>query len=106
MPHKLKISDSSLSSSVMGHGLSSGGGQIFLGYLFGSGEAPKPAANDGAATQNEVQAMKDAPSLKPATISPSVYITKQIPAGIHSNSSNNYFRADVQCQFPLGSTHN
>ncbi len=30
----------------MGRGASSGGGQSSLGYLFGSGEAPKPAATN------------------------------------------------------------
>ncbi|GAB4829045.1 Protein SPIRAL1-like 1 [Ancistrocladus abbreviatus] len=80
----------------MGRGVSSGGGQSSLGYLFGSGEAPKPAVNNGAATPNEVQAVKETPSPKPATNSQAVDVTKQVPAGIHSNNSNNYFRADGQ----------
>ena len=43
----------------MGRGNSSGGGQSSLGYLFGSGEAPKPAATTNA--QPEVQPVNDAP---------------------------------------------
>ena len=66
----------------MGRGVSSGGGQSSLGYLFGSGEAPKsppPAENE-------------APVQKPATPS----VDKQIPAGIQGSNVNNYFRAEGQ----------
>ncbi|OAY77952.1 protein SPIRAL1-like 3 [Ananas comosus] len=66
----------------MGRGVSSGGGQSSLGYLFGSGEAPKPA-------ENTPPAQKPAPS-------PPVDNTKQIPAGIQGRQTNNYFRADGQ----------
>lgn len=66
----------------MGRGVSSGGGQSSLGYLFGSGEAPKPAEN------NEPAKLR-APS-------PPVDKSKQNPAGIHGNPANNYFRADGQ----------
>ncbi|XP_008810744.1 protein SPIRAL1-like 3 isoform X2 [Phoenix dactylifera] len=64
----------------MGRGVSSGGGQSSLGYLFGSGEAPKPAAE---------------PAQKPAP-PPPVDNSKQIPAGIQGAQANNYFRADGQ----------
>lgn len=36
----------------MGQGVSSGGGQSSLGYLFGSGEAPKPAATNTKTAPN------------------------------------------------------
>ncbi|KAJ4710765.1 Protein SPIRAL1-like [Melia azedarach] len=65
----------------MGRGVSSGGGQSSLGYLFGSGEAPKPTATEGKAVNNGT------PS-KPAAPQP-VDITKQIPAGINSMRADN-----------------
>lgn len=74
----------------MGRGVSSGGGQSSLGYLFGSGEPAKNAqgANsqgqpaNGGRTQNATAA--------------SPPIDKQIPAGIPGNLKNNYHRADGQ----------
>jgi SPIRAL1-like protein len=83
---------------IMGRGVSSGGGQSSLGYLFGSGEAPKPAATNAETAPNEVQAVNNAPASKPATASPPVPVdvAKQVPAGINSTSSNNYMRADGQ----------
>ncbi|XP_051116675.1 protein SPIRAL1-like 1 [Andrographis paniculata] len=71
----------------MGRGVSYGGGQSSLGYLFGSSEAtpPKPAANNAAA-----------PPEKSAPAAPSVDATKQIPAGIPGSQNNNYHRADGQ----------
>ncbi|KAG1366771.1 Protein SPIRAL1-like 1 [Cocos nucifera] len=65
---------------MMGRGVSSGGGQSSLGYLFGNGEAPKPAAE---------------PAPKP-TPPPAVDNSKQVPAGIQGSQTNNYFRADGQ----------
>ncbi|KDP27263.1 hypothetical protein JCGZ_19962 [Jatropha curcas] len=67
----------------MGRGVSAGGGQSSLGYLFGNGES---ANNDKAA--------KSPSSQKP--IVGSQPIDKQIPAGIHGNLTNNYYRADGQ----------
>ncbi|CAN6727498.1 hypothetical protein ACFX13_011459 [Malus domestica] len=78
----------------MGRGVSSGGGQSSLNYLFGSGEAPKPAANNAQAAP-----VPDEPASKPVAPAPApepVDITKAIPAGIHSTSTNNYMRADGQ----------
>ncbi|GMJ04610.1 SPIRAL1-like2 [Hibiscus trionum] len=75
----------------MGRGVSSGGGQSSLGYLFGSGEAPKPAKINSQAAPAEAPA---AP--KPACAPEPVDITKQVPAGINSTSANNYMRADGQ----------
>ncbi|MCL7023267.1 hypothetical protein MKW94_021346 [Papaver nudicaule] len=76
----------------MGRGVSAGGGQSSLGYLFGSGEAPKPAsqAPPPPADNNSEPPKRSAPA------SPQVDITKQIPAGIHGNPANNYHRADGQ----------
>ncbi|XP_058070478.1 protein SPIRAL1-like 2 [Magnolia sinica] len=88
----------------MGRGVSSGGGQSSLGYLFGSGEAPKPSPNHAEPAQNPpppaaaaaVAATTNIGSAqKPAAAQP-VDNAKQIPAGIHGNPANNYFRADGQ----------
>ncbi|WOK99347.1 nitrilase-associated protein [Canna indica] len=68
----------------MGRGVSSGGGQSSLGYLFGGGEAPKPA---GAATA--------APAAD-KSLPPQADNIKQIPAGIQGSLANNYHRADGQ----------
>ena len=73
----------------MGRGVSSGGGQSSLGYLFGSGEAPKPATNNSQAAPTEPPAVS-----KPAPAPQPIDITKQVPAGINSTSTNNYLRAD------------
>ncbi|PUZ40656.1 hypothetical protein GQ55_9G441800 [Panicum hallii var. hallii] len=71
----------------MSRGGSAGGGQSQLGYLFGSGEAPKPAVAPAA------PAASAPPAEKPAPAKPDV--TKQIPAGVASQT-NNYHRADGQ----------
>ncbi|KAL6012026.1 Protein SPIRAL1-like 1 [Asimina triloba] len=73
----------------MGRGVSSGGGQSSLGYLFGSGEAPKPVVKEPVQNPAPV-----ANNQKPA--SQPVDVTKQLPAGIQGNLANNYFRADGQ----------
>lgn len=70
----------------MSRGGSAGGGQSSLGYLFGGGEAPKPAAPAAPAASAP-------PAEKPAAAKPDV--TKQIPAGVTSQT-NNYHRADGQ----------
>ncbi|PIA63131.1 hypothetical protein AQUCO_00200869v1 [Aquilegia coerulea] len=75
----------------MGRGVSSGGGQSSLGYLFGSGEAPKPSA---PVPQSEAPAAETVVPKKSA--SPPVDNSKQIPAGIQGSQANNYFRADGQ----------
>ncbi|KAI3856244.1 hypothetical protein MKX03_021033 [Papaver bracteatum] len=78
----------------MGRGVSAGGGQSSLGYLFGSGEAPKPAAQAAASPPPADNEPPKPVARAPA--SPQVDITKQIPAGIHGNPANNYHRADGQ----------
>ncbi|XP_041013261.1 protein SPIRAL1-like 1 [Juglans microcarpa x Juglans regia] len=80
----------------MGRGVSSGGGQSSLGYLFGSGEAPKPAPTNAEAAPSEVPAVNNVPATKPAAAPQPVDISKQVPAGINSTSTNNYMRADGQ----------
>jgi len=75
----------------MGRGVSSGGGQSSLGYLFGGGEAPKPTAVPAADNTGSAE--------KPSDASPPVDKSKLIPAGIQGNTSrnaNNYLRADGQ----------
>ncbi|XP_020258072.1 protein SPIRAL1-like 3 [Asparagus officinalis] len=64
----------------MGRGVSSGGGQSSLGYLFSDAEAPKAAS--------------EKPVEKPAP--PPEQKLKEIPAGIPGSSRNNYFRAEGQ----------
>ncbi|KAL3844593.1 hypothetical protein ACJIZ3_001996 [Penstemon smallii] len=75
----------------MGRGVSFGGGQSSLGYLFGSGEA---------ATTNPEAASKDPnvePSSKPSASPPhQADSIKQTPAGVPCKNPNNYSRADGQ----------
>ena len=66
----------------MGRGVSSGGGQSSLGYLFGGDEAPKSAE-------------KPKPVQKPTPPS-SAEKLKEIPAGIQSSKANNYYRSEGQ----------
>ncbi|XP_057952409.1 protein SPIRAL1-like 2 isoform X2 [Malania oleifera] len=83
----------------MGRGVSSGGGQSSLGYLFGSGEAPKAATSNAEVVPNEGPAASNKTSPKSAAAPPPVDIHKQTPAGIQgntANNTNNYFRADGQ----------
>ncbi|GAV75311.1 hypothetical protein CFOL_v3_18790 [Cephalotus follicularis] len=90
----------------MGRGVSSGGGQSSLGYLFGSGEdAPKSTNNSVApAPQNlgqiasnpPAQNSTDAAATAPSPPPPPIDDGKNVPAGIPGNTANNYFRADGQ----------
>ena len=87
----------------MGRGVSAGGGQSSLGYLFGSG-VPASSANsqpaNGARTQNASAPSppvdKQSPAPAPAPAPASSPIDKQIPAGIPGSLKNNYHRADGQ----------
>ncbi|ESQ28327.1 hypothetical protein EUTSA_v10019332mg [Eutrema salsugineum] len=81
----------------MGRGVSAGGGQSSLGYLFGSGEAPKPAVNNAPAETQPAPTPPPPSPAQPKTEAPKpVDVTKQGPAGLNSNSANNYMRADGQ----------
>ncbi|KAK4430090.1 protein SPIRAL1-like 1 [Sesamum alatum] len=84
----------------MGRGVSSGGGQSSLGYLFGSGEAPKPAGEKSQAAGSESRVSKE-PLQKPNGAPQPVDVSQQVPAGIHSSTASNIFRADGQgtCNF-------
>ncbi|KAL4633445.1 hypothetical protein ACB098_04G093000 [Castanea mollissima] len=82
----------------MGRGVSAGGGQSSLGYLFGSGEAPKPSTNknNAEAPVNQGQVTNNSPAQNSTPATPPEEAGKQIPAGIQGNTQNNYFRADGQ----------
>lgn len=80
----------------MGRGVSSGGGRSSLDYLFGSGEAPKPAPNNAPAPLSEAPAVNNGSSSKSPAAAQPADINKQIPAGIQGNLANNYYRADGQ----------
>ncbi|KAG6759865.1 hypothetical protein POTOM_036358 [Populus tomentosa] len=80
----------------MGRGVSAGGGQSSLGYLFGSGEAPKASTNNAQAAPSEVQPASNPPPPKPAAAPQPAEINREFPAGINSTSTNNYLRADGQ----------
>lgn len=85
----------------MGRGVSAGGGQSSLGYLFGNGEpaktkaqiskSPGPVTGEAAIPNNA-----SSPAQKNVAASTQPKIDKQIPAGIHGSPTNNYFRADGQ----------
>lgn len=82
----------------MGRGVSSGGGQSSLDYLFGSGE-PKPTTGRtevAAAAPPPTKPAASEPPPKPTAIVPQPDATKQIPAGIQGTQTNNYFRAEGQ----------
>ncbi|KAM1186596.1 hypothetical protein ACFX2G_016062 [Malus domestica] len=82
----------------MGRGVSSGGGESSLGYLFGGGEETQnPVAKRGAAPQNQAPVPTAEPPAQRATApAPPAEVNKEIPAGVPGNTSNNYFRADGQ----------
>ncbi|KAG6404076.1 hypothetical protein SASPL_136314 [Salvia splendens] len=82
----------------MGRGVSSSGGQSSLGYLFGRGEAPapKPAMNNVQAPVEKPAPVTRVTPEKQPSAAPSGDGIKQIPAGIHGNQKNNYYRADGQ----------
>ncbi|XP_073140071.1 protein SPIRAL1-like 2 isoform X2 [Henckelia pumila] len=87
----------------MGRGVSSGGGQSSLGYLFGSGEVPKPSRDNtkDVATESRASHKEPAPAPKPNAAAHPVDVSKQIPAGIQSSTMNNHSRAggDNICNF-------
>ncbi|ONM32011.1 hypothetical protein ZEAMMB73_Zm00001d040773 [Zea mays] len=68
----------------MSRGCSASGGQSSLGYLFGSGEPPKPVVAPAASAP---------PVEKPSAAKTDA--TKQVAAGVTSQT-NNYHRADGQ----------
>ncbi|OIW12339.1 hypothetical protein TanjilG_32455 [Lupinus angustifolius] len=96
----------------MGRGVSSGGGQSSLGYLFGGGEAPNnvQGSNNQGQPENGVRAQNPSVASQPISTNQgqtansshaqnatgSSPIDKGIPAGIPGNLKNNYHRADGQ----------
>ena len=87
----------------MGRGVSSGGGQSSLGYLFGSDEAPKPSKsspstqNASSATPPPVIPLKPSPVVAPPVSSQDPPVDEALPAsGTQGNNVNNYHRADGQ----------
>ncbi|XP_030513894.1 protein SPIRAL1-like 2 [Rhodamnia argentea] len=79
----------------MGRGVSSGGGQSSLGYLFGSGEPannnpPKSAKSEGNAESSKPPPPENGPTPAPQAVD------GRTPAGTPGNLTNNYFRADGQ----------
>ncbi|GKF26453.1 SPIRAL1-like protein 1, partial [Tanacetum coccineum] len=86
----------------MNRGVSSGDGQSSLNYLFGGGEAPKPAlkATQAALAANNISAAK------PDPVSPLVNVTKQIPAaGDHEDYSKDDHEVNSpQTETEIGST--
>ncbi|GLJ48864.1 hypothetical protein SUGI_1030550 [Cryptomeria japonica] len=88
----------------MGRGVSSGGGQSSLGYLFGSDEPAKAAPARAQPVQNAAPLTSDAPRPSkpqengPAKTSKPQENGPEVPAGVqmHSTNTNNYFRAEGQ----------
>eukprot|EP00250_Pteridium_aquilinum_P008506 c18000_g1_i1 orf=330-686(+) len=87
----------------MGRGVSSGGGQSSLGYLFGSDEPAKPSAT--GARVSATPAVKEVPSpatqvpagLDKTSPMPESRVSPDIAAGhLGNNPTNNYHRADGQ----------
>ncbi|KAJ4841673.1 Protein SPIRAL1-like 1, partial [Turnera subulata] len=77
---------------MKGRGVSAGGGQSSLGYLFGSGE---PVSNNTPPPKGEAQPANNSPSQKPAA-SPPTPVDKDIPAGVRGDLRNNYYRSEGQ----------
>eukprot|EP00252_Welwitschia_mirabilis_P009639 TRINITY_DN22309_c0_g1_i2.p1 TRINITY_DN22309_c0_g1~~TRINITY_DN22309_c0_g1_i2.p1 ORF type:complete len:116 (-),score=25.24 TRINITY_DN22309_c0_g1_i2:402-749(-) len=78
----------------MGRGVSYGGGQSSLGYLFGGDEPAKPVRQEPVqqAPSNAVESAPKAVPVQSKTQEP----TPDVPAGVLSSNANNYFRAEGQ----------
>ncbi|GJY81650.1 gypsy type transposase [Tanacetum coccineum] len=82
-------------SNGSGRGVSSGGGQSSLNYLFGSGDEPKPSKGNAKtpasapATRVHVVGITE-PTPKPATSVTPPDIAKQVLAGFKSSKLNNF----------------
>nr|CAB3490396.1 unnamed protein product [Digitaria exilis] len=82
-----------------GRGVSYGGGQSSLNYLFGGGgdEAPAPRAKPAAvAAAPEQRAAAQPTAAAVAAAAPENEKLKGIPAGVRASQTNNYFRAQGQ----------
>ncbi|XP_071711584.1 protein SPIRAL1-like 3 [Rutidosis leptorrhynchoides] len=88
----------------MGRGVSSGGGQSSLNYLFGSGEPnPTSGKTEAAAAPPAPAPVKhvhvpavNEPPPKPTAVVPQPDSIPKIPAGVQGSQANNYFRAEGQ----------
>ncbi|KAK4781586.1 hypothetical protein SAY86_015688 [Trapa natans] len=84
----------------MGRGVSAGGGQSSLGYLFGGEEAPKPAGNNAEVPKQGSDTSSGASekftTTTTTTSPPETDVPEKVPAGIQGSQANNYFRADGQ----------
>ncbi|XP_073138434.1 protein SPIRAL1-like 3 [Henckelia pumila] len=84
----------------MGRGVSSGGGQSSLGYLFGDGGAPAPKSSTNstveASPQNASTVVSHVQEKVLAAAPPPAAAAKQIPAVVPGSRMNNYHRADGQ----------
>lgn len=81
----------------MGRGVSSGGGQSSLGYLFGSGEPANNNPQKSAKSEGNAESSKPPPP--PPENGPTPVpqaVDGRTPAGTPGNLTNNYFRADGQ----------
>ncbi|KAG2558877.1 protein SPIRAL1-like 2 [Panicum virgatum] len=80
-----------------GRGVSYGGGQSSLSYLFGGGggdEAPAELAKPPAPAASEQRAAQ--PAAAAAAAGTGNEKLKGIPAGVRGSQTNNYFRAQGQ----------
>ncbi|KAL7135646.1 hypothetical protein ABFS83_11G112100 [Erythranthe nasuta] len=80
----------------MGRGVSAGGGQSSLGYLFGSGEGPTPTPTPTPPPQPPNKDPINEPPLKNSATSTVADNSKQTPAGSITTTTNNYYRVDGQ----------
>ncbi|KAF8684827.1 hypothetical protein HU200_044103 [Digitaria exilis] len=80
-----------------GRGVSYGGGQSSLNYLFGGGgdEAPAPRAKPAPVAASPEQRVPAQPPAA-AVAAPENEKLKGIPAGVRASQTNNYFRAQGQ----------
>jgi SPIRAL1-like protein len=80
-----------------GRGVSYGGGQSSLSYLFGGGGGDEPAAAPAKpAAAVEQRAQQPAATPAPAPAAADAEKQKGIPAGVRGSQTNNYFRAQGQ----------
>lgn len=67
----------------MGRGVSSGGGQISLGYLFGSDEPTKLVFTRTELVQNPAPLVSQAPQKPKSISSKSLENGSEVPTGVH-----------------------
>ncbi|OEL17597.1 hypothetical protein BAE44_0021384 [Dichanthelium oligosanthes] len=78
-----------------GRGVSYGGGQSSLNYLFGGGDEAPAARAKPVPAAAEQRAAQPAPAAAVAA-APDGETLKGIPAGVRGSQTNNYFRAQGQ----------